>query len=252
MLPTIAMLLRSYAKTENLVEEVVERAVVSVKKANNLTIFGQQVIAKIIIAIAEDYDCGKTKQALEKRLSEEHLLAEVHSFKGHHSHEVLNLGVEMLVEEGLDYCLIISNKAVNYLNQKTMLKVLVALFAGFKAVAVKIRELSESEALPTENTFMLYDLSEVRYCPNELIAQQLLFKSKIAVEEIDPVVDLIKTYGKKAVAVVEGEGSLNIRESVDGQARHKEVKDTKRARQEQECERLGVTIAFVKNNIVEL
>ncbi|MFA5831671.1 MAG: hypothetical protein WC878_07645 [Candidatus Paceibacterota bacterium] len=128
-----------------------------------------------------------------------------------------------------------------------MRKVIFALYQDFHVVGVRIKELNDVQDSPIQNTFAVWDMKTMPF--NE--KHQWGFDSELGVEEVAPLIRLQKLYGKCA-AVINAEGSLDIRESEDGKARHKEVRDTKRALQEQEAKRLGVTLDFVKENIVEL
>jgi hypothetical protein len=257
MIPEIGIIFRSYAKTPELVPEVVERAITSVKKARNICFFDKPFFNKIIIAVPTDYDCGLTMGQLHQKIRNDDDVTlqwsvQILPFKGHHSCEVLNSAMSEMERWGPRFCLIASHKAISYLTEDNMRKVIFALYNGFRVVGVRIKELNDVQESPIQNTFAVWDLKEMgSFIMEEGKITELIFDSELGVEEVAPLIRLQKLYGKCA-AVINAEGSLNIRESEDGKARHKEVRDTKRALQEQEAARLGVTLDFVKENIVEL
>lgn len=249
MTPKIGIIFRSYAKKPELVPEVVERAIKSIKQAMSISFFDTHCFEKIFIVVPIDYDCGLTAGELEKRISEESLSlwVDVLCYHGHHSCEVLDVAMTKMGWYYIRFCLIISHKAIQYLTTETMRKVIFALYQDFHVVGVRIKELNDVQESPIQNTFAVWDMKTMPF--NE--KHQWGFDSELGVEEVAPLIRLQKLYGKCA-AIINAEGSLNIRESEDGKARHKEVRDTKRARQEQEATRLGVTLDFIKENIVEL
>ena len=255
MVPKIGIVFRSYAKTPELVPEVVERAITSIKKAKSITFFNEPCFETVYIIVPADYDCGLTALAIEERLEKENISRGVYieETKGHHSCYALNDALWYVRNHGMRYALIISHKAIAYLTKETMWKVIYALSQGFRVVGVRIKELNDVQESPIQNTFAVWDIKEMeKFSAGEYYRGFVtLFETELGVEEVAPLIRLQKLYGKCA-AVINAEGSLNIRESEDGKARHKEVRDTKRALQEQEAARLGVTLDFVKENIVEL
>ena len=244
----MGIIFRSYAKKQELVPEVVERTIISIKQAMSIRFFDTPCFEKIFVMVPTDYDCGFTAEELEKRITEESLSlwVDVLPCRGHHSCQVLNSAMIRMQWYHIRFCLIMSHKAISYLTSETMRKVIFALYQNFHVVGVRIKELNDVQESPIQNTFAVWD---IRMMPYE--KRQWGFDSELGVEEVAPLIRLQKLYGKCA-AVISAEGSLNIRGSEDGKARHKEVRDTKRARQAQEAARLGVTLEFVKENIVEL
>jgi hypothetical protein len=257
MVPNIGIIFRSYAKTPELVPEVVKRAIDSIKKAKSIKFFDEPCFSHISIAVPTDYDCGLTLSNIHRQI----LIADDVTMRwdisvlpcgGHHSCEVLNFAMSQMRLCGPRFCLIASHKASPYLTENTMRKVIFALYSGFRVVGVRIKELNDVQESPIQNTFAVWDMKEMGgLAMEDGTLTPMFFDSELGVEEMAPLIRLQKQYGKCA-AVINAEGSLDIRQSEDGKARHKEVRDTKRALQEQEAARLGVTLDFVKENIVEL
>jgi hypothetical protein len=245
MIPKIGIVFRSYAKTPELVSEVVERAITSVKKALDVKVRNVPIFKSIIIAIPTDYDCGNTATALFNRIKAEKFseIIEIFPIDGHHSSEVLNEVMFYLYEKEIEYGLIVSNKAVSYLTNETMAQVCDAINQGAAVAGVRIKELDDVQEVPIQNTFAAWNLFTLLNFTNG-------FESKSEVEEISPIFHIL-CWGGFAV-VISAKGSLDVRKSEDGKDRHQEVRDTKRALQEQEAARLGVTLDFVKANIIEL
>ncbi len=227
--------LRSYAKTEAQLAEVAKRALVSVRKA---ILCG---FDRVLVVVPTDYDFGGTVASLTEAFQREGLRAEVCPATGHHSGEALNQALRA-VSGDVEFVAIVSNKASEYLSFGVMDSAANLLLSGFDVVGVRISELDVVHAMPIENTMAFWNV------------QALLdvggFDSVIGVEEVAPLARLIKKHGKCAVLISPSEETaLRIRDSEDGKAHHVEVKDTKRARQEQEAARAGVTLEWINENI---
>ena len=95
--------------------------------------------------------------------------------------------------------------------------------------------------MPIENTACFWDLEALRRVG--------WFDSKIGVEEVSAIARISQKHAKKCVTLIPGaSGYLNIAKSREG--RHKEVVDTKKARQESEAARVGVTLEWLNQQIV--
>lgn len=233
--PSCGIFFRSYAKTKEQVPEVVSRALVSVRKANALGFDRKLVI------VPTDYDYGGTVACLNEAFLLEGLRAEVFPASGHHSGEALNQALRA-VQDDVGFVAIVSNKASEYLSFGIVNNADDLLHAGFDVVGVRIGELEDVHAMPIENTLAFWNVRALLDVGG--------FDSIIGVEEIAPLARLMKKSGRCAALISPSEdATLRIRESVDGKTRHKEVRETKRRRQEQEAARVGVTLAWMNKNI---
>ena len=238
----VGIIFRSYAKEVGLVPEVVKRAVLSAQKSSELRVGTDVLFEKVLILVPVDYDCGETGSRIRTALEQSRVTAEVLEVSGHHSSKALNFGIRCLYDIGFDYVVIMSNKALEYLKFTVMKGVLSALDVGNKVVGVRINELDDVHAVPIENTFCAWDIHALLSVDG--------FDSKIGVEEIAPIIRLTRKFGVCTKLISpQTEAKLNIRESTDGKVRHKDVKDTKRERQEAEAIRLGATIEWVLQHI---
>jgi len=234
----VAVLFRSYAKNDSLVEEVVGRALVSIRKANSL------MFDRVFVVVPTDYDCGATSAYLAQAITAaDSLRAEVFPAVGHHSCGALNQALAALVGT-VAYVAIVSNKASGYLSAEVLARALLLLEGGLKVVGVRISELDEVHESPIENTFAIWDL--------EALLAVGGFDSELGVEEVAPLARLMQKFGACAalISAEQGDAKLNVRKSADGQARHDEVRSTKRERQGLEAARVGVTLDWMKSNIV--
>jgi len=241
----IAAVFRSYAKTEEQVDEVVARALESAKVAAELKVDGREVFCRVIILVPTDYDYrGETAKKLVAAFQNVKSRAEVMVASGHHSSEALNHVMRVLNDANVDHALIISNKALSYLKADIMKKAS-ALLDFNLVVGVRIKELDDVHEMPIENTFAIWNVEHLLAVGG--------FTSKSGVEEIAPLSSMVERFRFCATIITSsGGGKLDIRKSADGAARHEEVKQTKRERQQLEAERCGVSLEFLNENIREV
>lgn len=246
----MGLLVRSYAgenvKTYNDFDEVIQRAVKTAQTALRLKMpDGKPAFHKILFVVPFDHDRWGTRDRLEKKFSECGLFAvTVMSAPGHHSREALNHGLLRLTTLGCDQACIFSNKALPYLTPETMQRINDEFAVGSLAVGVRLHDLDDVQVSPFQNTFGVWDIDALHSVGN--------FDSDTGVEEVAPLIRLAKKYGR-CISIVQGEANAAFvtRKSADGQARHKEVRDTKRERQEAEAKRLGVTLSWLKARTME-
>ncbi len=243
------LLLRSYAKKACDAEDVAERAMMSVIRGYyHHTNDGADTFEQIVVLVPRDYDCGDTAGIIRKELEKEGLTdrAIVLAPQGHHSCGVLNAGIELLEGEGIERAVIISNKTITALTNQAMNAVSIAFEHGAKVVGVGVDELEEIvRAGRVQNTFAVWDIKALMEVGG--------FDSDGGVEEIVPSIRLVRKYGQCIAVLVPSETStLNIRKSPDGEARHKEVMDTKLARQQTEADRLGADLSILTDGLMAL
>ncbi len=202
------------------------------------------MISRVLFVVPIDFDCGRTVDRIRQALRFEELdhLCDVLPAHGHHSCGALNQGLHFLQAADIKYVAIVSNKVIEHVNQDVLETIACQLNAGNLVVGVKIQELADVEELPIENTFAVWDVEKLLSVGG--------FDSEIGVEEIAPIVKLVKMYGA-CVSVIQPKTGvkLNIRQSEDGKARHAEVKSTKGARQLQELQRMDISLEKVRRYI---
>lgn len=240
------IILRSYAKTPEVVDEVVARAVKSAQKVCTLKANGVTAFDNVMFVVPQDFDCGLTAARLKQAFGKKGLLVQVLTAPGHHSCAALNVATIALDILRVQYAFILSNKALDYLDTPTVEKMLEVLSSGKKVVGVEIPSLSDIAENPIQNTFAAWDAKALRRTGG--------FDCETGVEEVAPIIRLMREFGTDCAAIIKGraDAQLDVRSSADGQARHKDVKETKRPRQAEEAERLGVDLEWVKNNIVSV
>lgn len=240
------ILLRGYAKEEPEVKDVVERLHRSAMRAEELG-FG-----RIIILIPEDKDCGKTYDALSAKLPNDefkNIFTECSRGNGHS--DALNAGVEFLRKSHHSPLFIVSNKALEYMVPKNIEKILAAFNEGALVAGLAIRDADVAEGEDEgylgvlsgriSNTFAAWDTAALHAAGN--------FDSVIGVEEIAPIVRLIKAHGS-CVAPLLPIDQAEINVSALRAKHHDFVVTTKRTRQEQEAERAGGSFEFIEQGIL--
>lgn len=242
------LLVRSYAG-KSITEykdfdEVIQRAVKTARAALALNVGGKPAFHKVLFVVPFDHDVWGTAPRLSEVFKEQGINVTVMTAPGHHSREVLNHGIMRLTTLGCDRVCIFSNKALSYLTPETMRRIDDEFALGSLAVGVRLHDLNDVQVSAVQNTFCVWDIEELRTVG--------LFDSDTGVEEVAPLIRLAKKYGR-CISVVQGEADAAFvtRKSADGKARHTEVRDTKRARQEAEAARLGVTLEWLKDHIME-
>lgn len=244
----IGLLLRSYAKTPAEVPGVVARAIKSVTHASNLIgQDGEAVFQTVVVLIPRDYDCGLTARALQKELKLFEdcgvNVAELEAY-GHHSSGALNNAVTVLDSYSFDRVVMVSNKAIQALTARSVEAMIEAFDRGAKVVGVAVDEL-QNVVLEgrIQNTFAGWDVPALLAVGG--------FDSEKGVEEISPIVRLIRQYGQ-CVAIIDPKEkpALDIRKTTDGDARHQEVMTTKITHQREEVQRFGADFDFIKSGIM--
>lgn len=243
----MGLLLRSYAKKQEDVADVVVRAIKSIEHARSLRDdFGDLMIGQIVVLVPGDYDCGKTADAIIRALTISGIARGVDVMEpdGHHSCGVLNAGMTTLPIWGMKRAIIISNKAIEALTTGTIEAMLTAFDRGAKVVGVAVDEL-QGVVLEgrVQNTFAGWDVPALLAVGG--------FDSEKGVEEISPIVRLIRQHGQ-CVAIIDPKEkpALDIRKTADGDARHQEVMTTKITRQREEVQRVGADFGFIKSGIM--
>lgn len=232
ILPSYGILVRVYTPKVSEVADRVERAI---KHVQHILKVREEfpAIKSLALLVPSNYDCGNTYTALYNRLVAENLL-EIVSIcicTGHHSCEVLNRG---MIIAGLKatHGLVVSGKAMSYFTSSAMKVIDEAFVKGAKVAGLSIDEHNDIVLDGRiQNTFAAWDILALQRVGE--------FDSREGVEEIAPLVRLVRKYGQCIAPINVGAGSLDIQESDTARVRHYEVMTTKLDRQSQEVLRVG-------------
>lgn len=242
---TIGLLLRSYTSQREDVLGVVDRAVRSIKHASGLLKDDAPIFKEIVVLVPSDYDCSITAGAIRRELEIFSIpRVTILEAEGNHSSDVLNIGTDLLLGYGVDYAVIASNKAISALTVESMSAIIKAFDNGAKAVGVAIHELQDIILKGRiQNTFSCWDIKALQAVGG--------FDSKKGVEEIAPIVRLIREYGQCIAVITPAQmPTPDIRKTVDGKARYEEVMATKIDRQNEEVHRVDSTFEFIQSGIM--
>ncbi len=243
------IVVRSYNKPGRPKEEIVkdiQRAVKNAAKLLSVEVGDKPAFARVMFAVPVDHDFGGTAELLSHAFAGGRLNAEVLEVKGHHSCQALNEALGVCAVKGIDYGIIVSGKAIDYVRPATLRAMLDAFDRGAKVVGVATDELVEGvKEGRVQNTFCGWDLEAL------FNLEPPGFDSSDGVEEYAPAARLIKKHGACVAVLIPFDlPPLDIRGNADGKARHEEVMRTKMARQQQEAVRVGADFAFVKVSIL--
>ncbi len=241
------LLLRSYAKTKAEVSGVVERAIASIRRADEMRDEeGNAQFGQIVVIVPRDYDCSSTAELIRKHMDfiVPNSRVAVIEPKGHHSCGALNAGVDLLWDACYKRVVIISNKTIVALTAPAMTAISAAFQEGAKVVGVAVDELGDIVRQGrVQNTFAAWDI--------KALVGVGVFDSDGGVEEIAPSIRLVRKYGQCIAVLIPSEiPVLDIRQSQDGVARHREVMVTKIARQGHEMFRLDADHDFLEKGIM--
>lgn len=237
---TYGVLLRVYTPKADEVVGRVERAVAHVRHIQTVQ-EAFPALKRIILIVPRDYDCGHTAAALAVALPE--LAHDVLEVPGHHSREVLNVGIEKLGVMTMSRALIISGKAMSYLTPAVMWGIDQAFEDEALVAGLAVDELRDVVLSGRiQNTFAAWDIDALVGIGG--------FDSRTGVEEIAPIARLVKEYGKCIAPLSPPSGTLDIAESDTARARHAEVMSTKLSRQLAECERVGSSFDEIRSGIL--
>ncbi len=240
-MPTYGVLLRVYTPKAEEVPDRVKRATLHVRQIQEVAREFPR-LKKTMLLVPRDHDCGKTAAALREAVEEFGTSVEVLDPPGYHSMEVLNEGVHAL-ESHVSHAIIISGKALSYLTAKNLVTVDDAVSAGAKVAGLALPELAGIvRSGRIQNTFAVWDI--------EALTSVGGFDSKLDVEEVAPIIRLIRLYGPCVAPLECGGTGLDIHGSETAQARHEEVMRTKIEAQQHECERLEATFETIKAGVI--
>lgn len=241
----ICLLFRSYAKTEEGVVEVVRRAIKSAQHVAGVADMCALPALMPAFLVPSDHDSGKTARALRYTFDNEGISAIVLEEKGSANARALTAGIETLADMGYTDVIIISNKAVEFLTADVLVKIGELDRGGFNPISVRIPEIDAVSCVSVSNTFCFWNIAQLRRVGG--------FVTDTGVEEIIPLVKMIKELGVKPAVIEVGVSiSLDIRMSADGIMHHKGVKDSKTERQEKQLDIAGVTAEWLRTKITDV
>lgn len=283
----IGALMRVHAHDESL---VAGRVVLTTKAVEHLTGLtgpkGQSAFRKIIILVWSDprfvnqgnkSDCGLTAEALRSAMSHEIGQKVVTVLEIKHGDlfcSVLNRGCGELLRSGMDWSLVVSPEAVNYLTQETFDAVVKAAAKGAHVVGVAIHELFESilERGRIANTLALWHTMSLieqggfdalaASRPDDRTTSFLrglesggsqVFYRLTGVEEVIPAARLVDTFGP-CIAVVaprgEGVAPYTLPQDPENLVRHIAKMATKEGRQDAHLARAGFHSSILENGVM--
>lgn len=238
------VLLRVYTPKPEEVADRVERALQHIR---HVIAVSKEVPAleRMVPIVPLDHDCGQTGGALRDRIFAEGLLGQVAvcERRGHHSCEVLNAGIRALEVDATTHVIIISGKAMSYLTVPAMRAIDEAFANGAKVTGLAVDELKELVlAGRIQNTFAAWDIKALQQVGG--------FDSRTGVEEIAPLVRLVREYGPCIAPIDVVTGKLDVLSSETALARHREVMTTKLARQQDELARVNSCFSEITAGIM--
>lgn len=239
---TMGALFRAYTRNPASLPEIVDRAKHSADAALSLTVHGWPVFSKVAFLVPVDHDFGGTGAALRAAFAEASLDALVIEAPGFHSSGALTQAVREMEAMKMDRVLIISGKAISYLNEENMERVLLAFGEDSSVVGLRLPDLEGYDVFPIANTFAVWDTVRLLGVGG--------FVTDRGVEEITPYAKLwASMYRGTLVTDPVGEG-LSIRKSSEAIARHSEVMESKRRMQEEEAVANGIHIETLASSLI--
>ena len=241
------LLLRGYAGKEAGVRDVVERLSVSFVRAKDLH-FG-----RIVILVPKDKDCGETIPVLRRKiLSLTRGETAILNPRGNENSDVLNAGLNYLRKFSCEQAFVVSNKASSYIMGPNTFRMFEAFERSALVAGLAVRDETISEDEDEVYSGVLEGrISNIFACWNLAALEEVGdFDSKIGVEEIAPIIRIIKAYGgwKTAPIIPYGEVGLDI--SPLRAERWAQISTTKTARQMKEAERAGGSFELIKQGVM--
>jgi len=244
------VLLRVYVKAPGEIEEVVARTVLSVKRATAAG-FGQ-----VVVVIPIDKDRGTPVGEMPEKMNGLGValtMALVHNgcenvpvivVHGNENSDALNAGVRFLKKFGTTHAFIVSNEASAMLVPENVWALCQAFDAGALVAGLAFGELYVGVLLGRiSNTFAAWNID----CLREVGG----FTSEQGVEEITPMLEMVRLYGKSIAPVLPiFEEEVEIREAAGARKRHKMGIDSKTSRQIDEAARIGGSLDDLAEGIL--
>jgi len=241
------IIFRGWSEETKGVDEIVERLDFSVERACEIG------FKNIVVLIPKDKDCGVTYPKILKKILNRKSSSKmfVRSPIGNESSDVINEGLALLRAEKSKIAFIVSNKAVGYLNKPNVEKMLTTFDDGAFVSGLALRNTSIHELEDhTYRGILVGRISNIFAAWHlDSLDKRCNFDSKIGVEEIAPIVRLIKENSVCIAPVIPTEGvGLNI--SPLRSEHFAELSRSKIERQLSEAKRAGGTFQLIEAGII--
>lgn len=283
----LGLVLRVFSPKPELVEQSVRQIVDTIDRAMELVIDGRRVFSRVDVLVSADgrygdTDCGETARALwnfydegDAGESRAHFRRDIHIAEVNNGDifcGMLNYGIAKQMRDRIDYTTILSIGVKDYLTEENMRAMLVALEDGALVTGLALTELAPSilegriantcaiwhnESLVTVGGF---DLRAAKPLKDDRLAQYVrgwshergeVFYASSGVEEIIPLVRLVKTFGPCIAPVAPVTGARwVVSDDPDVQKRERAKLGTKYERQMIWCVQEGVDFSFIRGGVI--
>lgn len=269
----LGLILRIFSPKSELVSDNVKKVVQVVEQALGLEIFSRVDVLVSADARYGDSDCGETAPALRTALSgtKKVFVSEVRH--GDIYCGLLNYGISLQTRDRIDYSMILSFGVADYLVQENVETMLEALEKGALVTGLALSELAPSIVEGRiANTFAIwdnvalmtvggFDLRAAKQPKDDRLALYVrgwseergeVFYNAAGVEEIIPLVRLVKTFGP-CIAPVEPVtgGRWVVSDDPDVQKREQSKLGTKFERQMRWCVAEDVDFSFLRGGVLK-
>lgn len=273
----VGLILRTFSPKPELVPETVARVMKTVQIARDLEVSSRRVFARIDILVSADErygdsDCGHTAQELRDRVSTQDRVFISEVKNGDIFCGILNYGVAHQLRERIDYSMILSSGVNEYLTEENVAPMLGALECGARVTGLAFEELAPSVlAGRIANTFAIWDTVALmtvggfdlraakapkddrlaRYVRGWSIEKGEVFYGASGVEEVIPIIRLIKTFGPCLAPITpRTQGAWTVSQDPEVQARHRKKLGTKFERQMMWALSEGVDFSFIEGGVM--
>lgn len=275
----MGLILRLFSPKPELIEQNVRSTLDVIDTALVLFLSGRHVFSRIDVLISADdrygdSDCGGTAEALRAELD---LNPRNNVFVSEVKHGdifcgLLNYGVAHQVRDRIDYSMVLSVGVAGYLTRENLSPMLDALEKGARVTGLALSELApsildgriantfaiwDSVALMTVGAF---DLRAAKPLRDDRLAQYVrgwspekgeVFYNSAGVEEIIPLVRLVKTFGPCIAPILPESGARwVVSDDPDVQKRERSKLGTKFERQMMWAVSEGVDLSFLKGGVM--
>lgn len=279
------LLLRVFSAKPELIDKNVEMVKQTVKKACELGIFSRVDLLVSADARYGDTDCGGTADALRKAMIEFDGKLQTDKFEGRKPSifvsevrngdifcGMLNYGIVLQMRHGIDYTMILSFGASDYLTEENMNAMFDALEKGAKVTGLAITELAPSildgrianTAAIWDNVSLMtvggFDLRASKPFKDDRIASYVrgwstekgeVFYNAAGVEEIFPLVRMVKVFGPCIAPILPKTGARwEVSNDPDVQKREQSKLGTKYERQMRWLVAEDVDFSFLKGGVM--
>lgn len=277
-------ILRVWSARPEDVQGNVEQVVEAARAAEALSIDGQKVFRKVLVLVAADpafidHDCGQTLAALRKAVpfKSKNVIHAQAVDKGDLFCGVLNRGIGTLAVAGIDYAMVLSHGAKEYLRPDTLEQMMEALKAGARVTGIAIKELKQSVLEGRiANTFAiwnvqslidvgLFDRRAAQPRIDDLTANYVrswnnehgfnYYYPRAGVEEILPLIQLVRDHDECIAPIVpRGEAKWQAPDRLkdsQGYDRHVNKMETKYRRQFGFADKESCDLDFIKGGVME-